>query len=497
MRMFCVLWVVLAMVVPPDPGGRVSSGIRAFWADAFYPGFKTAAQVHQLVSDVVAARANVVVVQVRRRGDSYYVSGVEPRAVDGGLAPLPFDPLGALLAEAHARHVQVHAWVAALPIWMSTWGVPPAGHVLLAHNVGAPGDADWVMRDQQGNVADSEHNIWLDPGHPAVVDYTESVVRDLLRRYPGVDGVHLDRIRYPGTSYGYNPTAVARFNASVGRSGVPDPQDPLWMGWRRAQVTALVRRVSLAVAEMAPRARLSAATIAWGDSPDRVGGWERSTPYRQVMQDWRGWFQERLIDTAVVMNYDREQVPVQRAYFDHWVAWETREVGGPVVVGMAAYLNGVDDTLAQVARAQATSAIGVAFYSYAVTNGDRQPRGVFLDALARGPFAQVAVVPSMPWKTQRGAVRGTLVGAPGLASVDGVVIAMSGPEQLTLVSDGAGWFAAPLIAPGQYRAQVTLGEGRALVATATVRAGGIADLTMWSLVVLNQQRYLPLIAAAS
>ena len=45
---------------------------RAFWADAFHPGFKSPAEVDKLVEDLALARANAVFVQMRRRGDSYF-----------------------------------------------------------------------------------------------------------------------------------------------------------------------------------------------------------------------------------------------------------------------------------------------------------------------------------------------------------------------------------------------------------------------------------------
>lgn len=493
MRLSLILCALIALILPAagqaaDPPAQ----FRAFWVDAFNSGIKSEAQVRQLVDDALAANANALIVQVRRRGDSYYVGGVEPRSQDPALAPAPYDPLGTLLEEAHARGLQVHAWIATLVVWQTTMGTPPAGHVLRDHGPGAPDD--WVMRDAAGATADGENLIWLDPGHPEVVDYTEAVVRDLLARYPDLDGLHLDRIRYPGTGFGYNPTAVARFNARYGRAGAPSASDPLWADWRRAQVTALVRRLALAAAEVAPRARVSAATIAWGDGPDHVGGWENSAPYKQVLQDWRGWLREGLIDTAVVMNYDREHVDAQRDYFDHWLAWETSVAGGEVVVGIAAYLNRVEGTLAQVGRAQASAATGVALYSYAGTNSESQPRSAVLAALAAGPFEPAAVVPPMPWKADRGALAGTLDGLPELQATEGVSITLDGPNRRVVASDGAGWFGATRLEPGQYTALVTIEGKRAARASVQVAAGEAARVGQWEVVNLSRNVYLAHIA---
>src|SRR5512143_3543891 len=91
-----------------------------------------------------------------------------------------------------------------------------------------------------------------------------------------IDGLHLDRIRYPdfsasgqtpanGTSIGYNTTSVARFQQVYDRPATPLPAtgDPQWMQWRRDQVTNLVRRVYLNTIAMKPNVKVSAALIAY------------------------------------------------------------------------------------------------------------------------------------------------------------------------------------------------------------------------------------------
>ena len=95
-------------------------------------------------------------------------------------------------------------------------------------------------------------------GHPDAAAYTADVLPHLVRNYD-IDGLHLDRIRYPdisiteqtpstGTSVGYNETSVARFQRRHGIatwSPPPAQNYPLWNQWRRDQVSNLVRRVYL------------------------------------------------------------------------------------------------------------------------------------------------------------------------------------------------------------------------------------------------------------
>ena len=66
--------------------------LRAVWVDAFHDGFKTPEQVDALVAWARDANLNALFVQVRRRGDAYYVKSFEPRSEDPDLVP-GFDAL--------------------------------------------------------------------------------------------------------------------------------------------------------------------------------------------------------------------------------------------------------------------------------------------------------------------------------------------------------------------------------------------------------------------
>src|SRR3954465_577706 len=74
--------------------------LRAVWVDAFHDGFKTPQQVDDLVAWARRANVNALFVQVRRRGDAYYLKSFEPRTEDPDLTP-GFDALQYLLDKAH------------------------------------------------------------------------------------------------------------------------------------------------------------------------------------------------------------------------------------------------------------------------------------------------------------------------------------------------------------------------------------------------------------
>ena len=132
---------------------------RAFWVDAFNPGFKTPQEVTKLIADAQKANANAILAQVRRRGDAFYTSTIEPRTTDPNV-PAGFDPLQDLIDKAHAVGIEVHAWMVTLPV-VSGGNIPP-GNVWQKPGSSASGRDNWAMLTSSGEVKG-----FLDPGHPA------------------------------------------------------------------------------------------------------------------------------------------------------------------------------------------------------------------------------------------------------------------------------------------------------------------------------------------
>jgi len=96
--------VPAATLVAPPVEALDPPELRAVWVDAFHDGFKTAQQVDNLVAWARRANVNALFVQVRRRGDAYYLKSFEPRSEDPDLTP-GFDELQYLLADSGATIV--------------------------------------------------------------------------------------------------------------------------------------------------------------------------------------------------------------------------------------------------------------------------------------------------------------------------------------------------------------------------------------------------------
>jgi uncharacterized lipoprotein YddW (UPF0748 family) len=474
------------------PSPHDTGQLRAFWVDAFHDGIKTPAQIDQLIADAHTANANALIVQVRRRGDSYYNESVEPRADDSGLDPESFDPLAYLIEAAHGADppLQVHAWVVVFPVWSPGYSTTdPERHVYYRHGCGNGCSWDdpenWMTYRYNGGDPQPEYQ--LDPGHPDAARYTIDVCLYLVRHYD-IDGLHFDYVRYNGQEYGYNKVSEDRFHAAYGGSGHPDPADENWKQWRREQVTGVVRQVYLETLAVKPDLVLSAATIAWGDGPHQTGGWETTSAYRSVFQDWRNWLQEGILDLAIPMNYDREHEADESEWFANWIEWEKdHQFDRRIAAGPGPFLNYISGSLSQAHKAMApsdhgNSLLGLSFYSYASTNIEGLPNSTFYQALSSPspygtpPFPTWVDAPTLSWKTDPtlGHLAGWAIGPDG--PLDRVAVTITGPETINTITNGDGFFGAVDISPGAYT--ITLPAPASSPLYATVEAGQVALATI-------------------
>ncbi len=478
--------IVLAAGLPARPAAAQGppQQMRAFWVDSLNPGFYNHPQVDELINNVVRANANTIFVQVRRHGDAWYNNSLDPRAAEPRLAPAAeFDPLGYLLARAHAMGIRVHAWlvvsVACRPA-DRLWGHP--GHVCTSHGPGVAGAERWTTATFEGQQVGD-----LDFGHPAAIQYMEAVVGQLLRAYPELDGVHWDYIRFAGKNYGYNQVSLERFNRALGRplESRPRPDDPAWGQWRRDRVSELARRLYIRAKALKPGVQVSAATISWGGAGS-AGDWRASAAYERVFQDWPAWLAEGTLDFAVPMYYFEEGVPRTRAWYDGWLSFGRGAAGRrAIVAGVGAWLNTGEQNIGQAQRAlapdeQGRYLAGVALFSYAnpFSGVNDDARRAYMDQLRATVFAQPARAPDWPW-----IVAPTGGHLQGIAAVDGQVA----PEaKVSLIRDGVwlrdlsasadGWFGAVELPPGAYTIVVTRADGRQTWLSAPIVPGVVTSL---------------------
>lgn len=459
----------------PAQGYTVGSGpppeYRSLWADSWNASFLNATQAQTLVQTCRDNNINTIMIEVRKIGDAYYSSALEPRAtnISGGAA---FDPLGYLIGLAHdtsggKKRIEVHAWFVMHRISRGETLNPQ--HILVQH-------PEYIMSDQLGNTNGSG-SIFIDPGHPGTVNHNVAVILDCLANYD-IDGVNLDYIRYPEAAgeWGYNPVSVARFNAYYGKSGQPSGADPDWDTWRRRNVTNEVKKIYIKMKQAKPAVVLTADTINWG-SNYTSGTYTSSDAYRSVFQDWVGWLNEGILDYNALMNYATSNTRYQ-GWTDLSLANDN--IRGSII-GIGAYLQTTSqNSIDQLLYARAQGADGVNIYDWgSEVNAAPETTAQFYAMLKAQVFQQWADPPTPSWiaAPTKGIFEGTVTnsGVP----VDHATVQINGQPATAVLTDGSGWYGIMEVTPGPTTLRFSKpGFTDKLVVTSIPTAGNIITVNV-------------------
>ena len=337
---------------------------RGLWVDAFHPGFKKPSQTTMMVARAKECRFNAIFVQVRRRGDVYYHSSIEPMASD---VEEGYDPLADVVTQAHDAGIQVHAWITVYEVYHDTPEIKAnPGQVHVKH-------PDWLMKDEYGKTKFPGEKVYLDPGIPGVRDYLVSIVGEIAEKYD-VDGIHLDLVRYPNQQSGYNDLSVSRFNEESKSSGKPKYDDKAWGDWRRAQVTEFVRMAKEKLRGGKRDVKLSAAVYG-----------SRSDAYTNRFQDWPTWLKSGLLDFAAPMVF-----ALDNRVFETTLADIMKTEGSEkLYIGQGGWRISADQSVQQIQAVRKAGAKGIVVYNYCLCQEPVLSDSVSLmDTLRNGLFAK-------------------------------------------------------------------------------------------------------------
>ncbi len=452
---------------------------RAFWMDAFGAGFLTPGQVESLLGKpgtgiqgrIREANCNMVIIQVRRRFDVCYPSGVgEPYM--SGLSPANFNALEAIIKAAHdttggKKRIEVHAWSV---VYKTGKGQVYRQHIGTPTGSTTNFDNYWPTRlitttgEENGDGA-------FDPGHPKVLEYLVNAHMDLVNFQttagPGgtdghIDGIHYDYIRFEASTEGFNPTSVARYKERYGLTSDPLSTHEQFRQWRREQVTSFVRQMYARIQKTKPWIKQSGAFVTWNPSPasSTRSAFLSTSPYSGVYSDWDGWMQEGIVDIAVPMTYYREHVHAND--YRRWMNFEKdRKFNRHLIVGPGIYLNYLTNAILHLNLTRAASpagnyAHGFSGYSYrapyTLPSGSYGTWPNFSPTLVAEVTPTWDDIPPMPWKTSptRGHLMGVVTLGGSGAWADHAVVTLTGPVNRSQYVDGTGFYAFIDLPPGSY-----------------------------------------------
>ncbi len=352
--------------------------VRALWVVG--TSLTSPAAIEEMVTAARASGFNTLLVQIRGRGDAYYLGGAEPRPA--ALVSQPnFDPLATALSKGHAAGLAVHAWInvnlvagtdrpAARthvvyrhPEWLM---VPRAlGEGLETLDPTGPEYLGRLSRYARSQPSELE-GLYLSPVMPGAIEYTTAIVRDIVQRY-AVDGVHFDYVRYPNDEFDYSREALAAFRRNLLPDLIPADRrrfearvaaEPFiytqafpgrWHGFRVTRLTALVAALRDTVKAIRPRALVS---VAVDPDPAEAAG--------RRLQDWERWLARDLIDVVCPMAYTTDA-----AAFESQIAVAQGVAGGhPLWAGIGAYRLSNEQIVSNIQTARRLGVGGIVLFSY-------------------------------------------------------------------------------------------------------------------------------------
>lgn len=252
------------------------------------------------------ANINTVILQTRIRGSVIYPSSIEPwdDCLTGHAGKHPgYDPLAYCIEECHKRGMELHAWLVTIPLGkkQSAFG------------------ASSIAKRRKDLCRTSRGEMFMIPGKPGTADYVAELAKEIVQHYD-VDGISLDYIRYPESTYRFSDDDCYPKNCGISKAE-----------WRRENITRIVRRLHDVIKPIKPWVKLSSSPIGKYRDLSRYSsyGWNC---YDAVYQDPQMWLRENLQDMLFPMMYF-----VGNHFYPFLYNWAECSYGHPVAPGLGIY----------------------------------------------------------------------------------------------------------------------------------------------------------------
>lgn len=362
---FCILLIFGLGLVP----NGFPAEIRALWVTRY--DFKSATDVVRIMENSRYAGANAVFLQVRGNATVFYPSKIEPWAweltgdsprtigVDPG-----WNPLATAMQEAKKQGLQFHAWMNVFPGWRGAVPAPRGTqHPWVLHR-------SWFIIDQHGVLLQPTERFYsfLSPGQSQVRAYLASVFSEVAKLYPGLDGIHLDYIRYPGFNeagrnrdFSYDSESVKAFTQRYKKW--PNYALAEWQRFKCEQVEATIRAIRHAVQSASATIQLSATCFA-----------NIHTATTEKGQDARDWLKDNLVDWVAPMAYERSVKDLE-SRLEEWDRFYPESSMKKMIIGINADFNSEREIQKQLDYVYKKKYGGVAIFAYTALFPNHKPNG--------------------------------------------------------------------------------------------------------------------------
>lgn len=165
----------------------------------------------QVVAEIAALGVTDAFIKATdAKGNRYFIGNAE-------------DAFGRTVTLLRAQKIRVHAVMS-----------------VLADEKAAQQHPEWSMISRSGERS----SAWISPSTPAVTEYLNSCLQELLRTYR-LDGVCLENLAYPGTEFDYSPALFSAYAHDAKLKRVPKLSELMnadftsWSTWHAQQIADL------------------------------------------------------------------------------------------------------------------------------------------------------------------------------------------------------------------------------------------------------------------
>lgn len=243
--------------------------------------------IQELIAFANKAHIQTLFVQVYRANKSFFPSQVaDETPYENAMKNMSQDPFALLLEKAHLAGIQVHAWINLLSLSANENAplLQKYGPEILTKNL-----------EKKENIQDYkiDNQYFLEPGDLRVREELAKLVREIVGRYPNLDGIQFDYIRYPDYKphYGFAKMNIDRFQHETKIKTIKE-ESAEWKKWKRDQVTNLLKLLIKTAREINPGIHVSTTGLA-----------PFSRAYHEAYQDWKFWVESGLVEFVTEMAY--------------------------------------------------------------------------------------------------------------------------------------------------------------------------------------------------
>jgi len=276
--------------------------LRGVWMTPRTPsGVWTRTELAAAIDGAAKAKFNTVFFNAWSRGWPLWRSKAFERETGFLIDPVAKDRdlLEEAVAECHRHGLEVVAWMEyGFVGWWDGQDLKdhPNGPIFKKHPEWVAKSSAGLDRYPSGRVG---NHLWMAQNNPQVQDFLIRLHEEVVKEHD-VDGIELDRIRFPSLDCGYDARTAELWKEENGAPPPKELNDPKWMRFRADALVRFHADAYKAIKTANPKVHVC-------NAPSHYSAGKNYPAYERLLQDWRAWVNQGSVDSVEVQMYVRSQ----------------------------------------------------------------------------------------------------------------------------------------------------------------------------------------------